>query len=261
MSYKIERRRRIFTAESFDRLLPTPHIHSHVELIYLAKGESVAVLDNREHVLKAGDVFLAFPNQIHFYCDKEAVEGYLVIFTPELFKELKTVFQTKLPKNPIYHTGTSANDMNVNMQKICSKLESEETFDEVAAKGYLLTILGEVFSEMSFVENPGDQDTMKRILNYCIENYTKPITLDILSKELYLNKYYISHVFRERMNVSLKDFINNLRVEYSCGLLEERTSITDVAYSSGFSSVRTYNRAFLKHMSMTPREYIGQIKK
>ena len=36
------------------------------------------------------------------------------------------------------------------------------------------------------------------------------------------------------------------------------SSITDIAYVSGFSSVRTFNRAFLKHLDMTPRDYIKQ---
>ncbi len=256
MSYQIETRRKAFTAIPIDELLPAPHIHSHVEIIYLVKGESVAVLDNREHTLRAGDIFVAFPNQIHFYNDKEPIEGYLIIFAPELFRELRTVFQTKLPKNPVCPTGVAANDMNISMKKICDKLESGKVFDEVAARGWLLTILGDVLSKTPLEENLGDQDTMKRILTYCIENYTQPITLDTLAKELYLNKYYISHVFHERMRVGFKEFINKLRVEYSCSLLEKGSSITDIAYASGFSSVRTYNRAFLKNMNMAPREYI-----
>ena len=64
MSYKIEKRRRAFSAEVIDELLPVPHIHSHVELIYLKKGKSVAVLDNHQYVMQEGDFFIAFPNQL-----------------------------------------------------------------------------------------------------------------------------------------------------------------------------------------------------
>lgn len=256
MSYQIETRKKVFTAIPIDELLPTPHIHSDIEMIYLKKGESVVRLDEQEYVLKEGSLFLAFPNQVHAYFDRETVEGYLIIFAPELFRELKTLFQTKLPKCPIWTGRYSKDEMEAYMRAICDKLASGETFDEVAARGYLLTILGEVFSDMPMKEKQGDQDTVKRILAYCIENYTKPITLEVLAKELYLSKYYISHIFHERMQVGLNDFINRLRVEYSCTLLEKGCSITQVAYASGFASVRTYNRAFLKHMDMTPRDYI-----
>lgn len=256
MSYQIETRKKAFTAIPIGELLPTPHLHSDIEMIYLKKGESVVRLDEAEYVLTEGSLFFAFPNQIHAYFDRTKVEGYLVIFAPDLFRELKAVFQTKLPEYPIWQGIHSNVVLGPCIQRICDKLATGDSFDEIAAKGYLLTILGEVFADMPMKEKLGDQDTVKQILAYCIENYTKPITLDILAKELYLSKYYISHIFHERMQVSLNDFVNRLRVEYSCSLLEKGCSITDVAYASGFSSVRTYNRAFLKHMGMAPREYV-----
>ena len=58
------------------------------------------------------------------------------------------------------------------------------------------------------------------------------------------------------MNISFTDFVNGLRIEHACSLLENDTNITETAFSSGFSSIRTFNRAFAKSMGMSPREYI-----
>ena len=96
----------------------------------------------------------------------------------------------------------------------------------------------------------GEADSRKK--EYVITDLGR----EMLAKELYLNKYYISHVFHERMQMGFKEFVNKLRIEHSCGLLEKGCSIIDIAYASGFSSVRTYNRAFLKYMEMSPREYM-----
>ena len=52
--------------------------------------------------------------------------------------------------------------------------------------------------------------------------------------------------------------IGNLRVNYACDLLETNSSVTEVAMASGFSSIRTFNRVFLRVMGMTPREYLKQ---
>lgn len=112
-----------------------------------------------------------------------------------------------------------------------------------------------MFSHTEFIDKPGDQDTIKRILSYCIENYTKPLTLEYLAKELYLNKYYISHIFSERLNIHYKDFITQLRLVHACELLKKNVSVTETAYASGFSSMKTFNRTFLKYMKMSPREY------
>lgn len=260
MSYQIEKRKKVFTAEPLDELLPTPHIHSHVEFIYIVKGSSIATVDNRSYMLTEGDCFLAFPNQIHFYHDQEKVEAYLVIFSSELFKELKHVFQSKIPKNPVFRIEESQEEMCQIFETICGKLKSGRSFDEVVAKGHLMTLLGEACSVIELEDKQGDEDTIKRILSYCLENYTKTITLESLAKDLYLNKFHISHVLHERMQMSFKEFVNKLRVEHSCGLLEKGSSVTEVAYASGFSSVRTYNRAFLRYMNMSPREYMKEEK-
>ena len=58
------------------------------------------------------------------------------------------------------------------------------------------------------------------------------------------------------MNIGFADFVNSLRIEHACNLLEKGSNITEIAFSSGFSSIRTFNRVFLQTLGMTPRDYI-----
>lgn len=256
MIYDIETRDDPFTAVKINRLLPRPHIHPHLELIYLNSGSSIATLDNKKYRLTAGDLFLGFPNQIHFYHDEIPPTGYMLIFSPDLFTDLKDTFQTKYPVSPVLNFGQLPTDVVEQLSKIHTRLNSGSAFDQLSAKGCLLALLGELLSRMTLIDVPASQDNIKNLLTYCTEHYAEPLTLDILSKELHLNKYYISHIFQERMDISYKDFINSLRVEYACSLLTKDAMITDVAHASGFSTIRTFNRAFLKHAGMTPREYV-----
>lgn len=126
----------------------------------------------------------------------------------------------------------------------------------LSAKGELLMILAEVLPHMRFVDTPIHRDSIKDVLLYCMQNYTEPLTLDMLAKDLHLNKYYISHIFKERLKISFPDFVNGLRVEHACELLSKECSITEVAFASGFSSIRTFNRAFVQRMGKNPTEYI-----
>lgn len=258
MPYEIENRKYAFTAQRIKKLLPKPHIHPHLELIYLKEGSSVVTLDNKEVLIGAGDCFISFPNQVHFYHDQTPLDGIMIIFLPDLFWEFKELFNMKTPVSSILHRENLPKDIAGQLEKIYDKRKTDILFDETVAKGLLLALLGEMFSVMEFADNPAEQDAIKRILAYCVEHYTEPISLEILAKELYLNKYYISRVFQERMNIGYKDFINKLRVEHACGMLEKGSSVTETAYASGFSSVRTFNRAFQKYMGMSPREYKGK---
>lgn len=255
MKYYVEVRKFAFTIERFRHLMLRPHMHTQLELIYLQEGKSKVTADNREFLLQAGEIFLAFPNQIHFYQDVEPVKGWMIIFSPELLPELKKILRMKIPQNPVIRESQLGMDVTDAMNWIEKKLTTGNALDEIIAKSRLLSLVGEMLLYMELTEKAGDVDTAKRILGYCLEHYMEPLTLEYLAKELYLNKYYISHVFRERMNIGYKDFINQLRLEHACEMIKEGVNITEAAYTCGFSSIRTFNRVFVRQFGMTPREY------
>lgn len=256
MLYYIENRNIPFTASYSTGLIDCPHIHPHLELIYIKEGSSIATVDDKNFYMEKGDLFLSFPNQIHHYHDLSPVKAHLIIFAPDLFKDLKKRFETQIPVSPVIKGAQLSPDTNEILDRITEKNNSDSSFDRIAAKGYLLAFLGEILPLMTLVNAPVDHDSLKALLTYCSQNYTESITLDSLAAELHLSKYYVSHMFKERMNIGFTDFVNNLRVEHACNLLEEGANITEIAFSSGFSSVRTFNRVFLQNMGMTPRDYI-----
>ncbi|MBQ8038837.1 MAG: AraC family transcriptional regulator [Lachnospiraceae bacterium] len=255
MPYEIENRQHSFTTENIKKLLPQPHIHPHLELIYLIKGASRATLDNKEYLIEAGDCFLAFPNQIHFYHDRDVIDGYMIIFSPDFFPKFKDLFRKKTPVSPVLHRADLPEDIEIRLKTIHEKNRTAQLYDECVKEGTLLALLGEMFPRMTFADNPTDQDSIKKILTYCVERYTEELSLEIIGKDLGFNKQYISKVFKQRMNENYKDFVNKLRVEHACDMLEKGAQVTESAYASGFSSVRTFNRAFLKYMEMSPKEY------
>ena len=51
-------------------------------------------------------------------------------------------------------------------------------------------------------------------------------------------------------------YINGLRITHACKyLLKENLSVTEIAFLVGFNCPRTFNRAFLEQVGMTPRDY------
>ena len=64
MLYQIKNRSVPLSTGNFTGLSTIPHIHSHLELIYMEEGSSVATVDNKDFLIEKGDLFLSFPNQI-----------------------------------------------------------------------------------------------------------------------------------------------------------------------------------------------------
>ena len=90
---------------NFDSALsPTPHLHKEIELIYVYEGNAVAVLDQKCHTLKSGDIFIAFPNQIHYYLNSTIGNYCVVIMSPDLIYDLKNTFNSKLPSQCVINS-------------------------------------------------------------------------------------------------------------------------------------------------------------
>ena len=260
MQYFYERRQNDFVSNPIRSLTPLPHIHPHLEMIYLESGSSVATLDGKAFPIGEGDLFLAFPNQIHAFHDKSELKGWIFIFAAELFPDLERLFNQKTPLNPVIDRACLPEDLAGRLQMASNRIYSADPFQVIAGKGQLLSVLAEVLPSMQLTDSPAAQDSIKNVLNYCAENFTEPLTLDSLSEALHLNRFYISHIFCKRMGMSFPDFINGLRLERACDLLSKGWNITEAAYASGFSSIRTFNRIFARERKMTPSQYVRQEK-
>ena len=124
-------------------------------------------------------------------------------------------------------------------------------------RGYLLAFFGILIQKLPVKEiQAKESNVLGVILNYCINNADKPLSLDILEKELHISKYYISHTMSNKLKMGFNDYINSIRVSNACKYLNKTNkSITEISDIVGFNTMRTFNRAFIKHMGMTPSEY------
>ena len=78
----------------------------------------------------------------------------------------------------------------------------------------------------------------------------------VLAEPLGISESTLSHLFSASLHVSLPRYLTLLRLEEAQHLLTEKhLSVTAVASASGFSSLRTMNRAFREHLGKSPSQY------
>ncbi|MBO5938785.1 MAG: AraC family transcriptional regulator [Clostridia bacterium] len=241
----------------------TSHLHYHIELAFLMEGETLAVVDSQEYRMTAGDVLLAFPNQIHRFESLKREKYVLLLVSPEIIPELLGQFTEALPASNVIAGAANDPELQDLVYRISDIYHTKESFRETLLRGYLLVFFCRLLKKMELLDTKrGDHQVLDSILNYCTLHFEKNLSLEMLERELHVSKYYISHVMNQKLHIGFNDYVNSLRVSAACKLLvKSDLSVTQISESVGFNTLRTFNRAFLKQMGMTPSEYRAQKKK
>ena len=233
------------------------HLHYQIELAMIFDGHTHITVDSAEYDAFGGDAFVVFPNQIHSFTTVKRESYVLLKINPEYVPELLPLLTSSLPKRAVVNGAAKDAELTHLIKEISKAYYGNEPFKDTILRGLVLAFLSRFLQQIELSDAPAvDFHAVGIIMDYCNKNYNKPLSLGILSKELHLNKYYISHVISEKLNIGFNDYINSLRVSNACKLLvkTDRT-VTEISETVGFNTLRTFNRAFLKQMSCTPSEY------
>jgi YesN/AraC family two-component response regulator len=93
------------------------------------------------------------------------------------------------------------------------------------------------------------------ILEYINQHLNECLSLDKLSGVFYLNKYYLSHIFKNSTGFSVNEYIINRRILKSRELLKQNNSVSKVSEMVGFNNYCHFIRTFKKLVGMSPKQY------
>lgn len=260
MYFSFQKQNRAFTIHPAAKYTSMePHVHTHLELVFLREGGKIeAHTDNKSVLLSQGDLFLVFPNQVHHYKDVEKpIKADIFLLSPAMCPEFEKFFENTLPESHAFKSANKNTVISSALDIILSCANNENEFSETTVRGGLLVLMGEYFRHIPLKEKSAhNTDTAKDIISFCYQNYTGDISLSSIAEALHISRYYVSHLFAKRLKINFSDYINSLRIRKACELLKSgQYSITETAHTVGYNSVRTFDRCFAKIKGVTPREY------
>lgn len=198
--------------------------------------------------------------------DTQSVED----LTDELFNYLKnqtgsTLHDVKVycyqVSNRIRHLMTDYFE-NVNPSTTSSSiqniLETLFTIDELRIyfKQFLVNI-AEILKDNSIYNS---DDTIDKIILYIEKNYNKNLTVEFVSSLFYLNRSYLSHMFKQKSGSKFVDYVNKVRVEQAKVQLATTSKMMyQIAKSVGYDNVKYFFRIFKKIEGITPKQFQSSI--
>lgn len=113
--------------------------------------------------------------------------------------------------------------------------------------------------------HPEDHVTAKKkasvanVKDYLDREYASKITLDGLSTQFYINKYYLTKVFREQYGQSITNYLLNVRITKAKQLLRfSSKSIEEIGLEVGLGAPHYFSQTFKSVEGVPPSKYREQ---
>lgn len=106
----------------------------------------------------------------------------------------------------------------------------------------------------------------KRILyeikTYIECNYRSEITLSLFSNRYYLNKEYLSKLFKKEFGYNIYEYVLKVRMQKACELLSDpEAKVLAVSSYLGYRDNNYFSRAFKNHYGVSPTEFKENMRK
>ena len=221
------------------------------ETFHLKQGECAFVDCHKPYAHNCAETLWRL-KWVHFYgpnmggiYDKYVARGGRPVLTPPDAASYERIM------DEIYEIASS--DANIKDMYIFEKLTS------------LLTLLMEqCYSqpESAGEERNAQQKTavkrqnLQAVKEYLDGNYHSKISLDMLAERFYINKFYLTRIFKEQFGESVNGYLLQVRITQAKQRLRfTDKSIEEIAHECGMHDANYFSRMFKKVEGVTPGEF------
>lgn len=230
------------------------HFHKNLELVYVADGILEVTVNGRTEHLHKHEFALILSNQIHSFHTSESSSCWIAVFSENFVYEFaKSVSGSEGACSKFVCTE------NIR-QYLEQELIREETPELLLLKSLLYAACAEYLRQVPLLPQGKSNDISHQIISYIYAHYQQEITLKDVAEKLGYEYHYASRCFNNIFQTNFKTFLNEYRCERAKQLLlHGDMSVTDVAFESGFQSIRNFNRIFREYTGKEPRYYANHI--
>ena len=231
--------------------------HSQIEIYFVNEGEMEMFVGGKYQTLKAGDVSVALSYDTHMYKTPAASRSAVILIPTGLCEEFLQEIKGKRLKTPFITDPAVGEEL----RRYFEILRSEE-LSHVRKIGYLYIILGLIVEHIGLEDatEPIDTELASQVLFYISENYRSEVTPASVAEHFGYSQSYLSRYFKACFNITLGKYITIVKLKSAEKLMREgKNDITYCAMESGFSSMRTFYRAFHNEFGCSPKEYMERV--
>ena len=143
--------------------------------------------------------------------------------------------------------------------------EHREGMEKYARSDELFRFTYQIFDRMLesaylLIKSQEHTSIIKAVRKYIDDHFGEHITMEDVADSVSMSPSYLSALFKEKMGMTVHDYLIRVRIEKSIELLGRRDlSIKQVMQQCGIESQSYYNRIFKKMIGLPPGKYRNQL--
>ena len=247
------------------------HLHDFYE-IYIALTDNIKYfIEGNVYELKKGDLILTNNHEMHRPLLKDnGLYGRMFIqFEPQIFSQIiqsdynpLKIFTRRKPGcgNKLSHELLEKSEVNHLLSLIETVSLNTDGRSRLMTYSYMLQLLAELTdiyeANRLTLDNIKPMDNrVSGMIELIDQDFMKDVKVEALCERLYMDKYYMSHLFKETTGFSIMEYLQSKRIQYAKRLLIEGISITETCYACGFQDYSNFYKAFKKLVGQSPKAY------
>lgn len=246
------------------------HYHDFHKIMLFLSGDVDYFIEGITYRLEPSDIVLVGAGEVHrpVICSSAPYERIILYVSPDFVTSfatenyaLDTCFQ-KQPEMaeslPVLRTSSPSVSA---LFKLCKKLEDSLSGSEYAAELFSRCLLIQFLVELNrsylndsfhYIETSSSNRKVTDILHYIHEHLDSDLSIDVLSKEFFISRRYLMHIFKKETGYSIGKYINAKRLFSARDKIQHGMSLTEACFSSGFQHYSTFTRSYYRMFGSTP---------
>ncbi len=263
------------------------HKHNFYEINIVQSGTGIHIIDKQEFKCKRGDIFIIPPFVSHQYIsngdlnvhnvmisdlwmkhyasDLAVLPGFYSIFNPLPVSRPDDEYSVFLCLNENDILKLDKFVSNLNLYYLCGAPFSDAyiTCSSTLINSYGLAIVSAICVHYEEYSKNGLTNANRskyindfaKSLHYIYSHYNEKISVATLAKEASMSYSSYNRIFKEWLNTSPLNYINQYRIAVAKYYLKKGLSVIETAAITGFFDHSHFTKAFVKETGITPAEY------
>jgi len=258
--------------DQFSQFYNKWHFHPELELTHIVKGRGTRFIGDHIEYFEDGDLILVGSDLPHVWKnqndDSELAVAQVVQFLPSfLGNDMLRKIEFKNVQNLIAQSSYGLKIVGIAKDQVLVYLDvlfnANNSLDRLITLIRILDLLGTSsdlipMSKSLFMVKVDKQnvDRLNQVIDYTITNFAARITLEDIASLSNMSVSNFCKYFKGRMKKTYVQYLTEVRIGMSCKLLiENKLSVHQIAFESGFVNMSNFNRAFKLTKQMTPLSY------